>query len=884
MGKTIIAAILVLIFCMSSSYAIRFAYEDFENYTAKLSSDNSTFNRTLFFTETNRWSCFGISPPNCVVAYGSPASVGASYGWQVSKLSPSGNHHLTLYAIYGDASNYYQVNLRYNASPNITFQPNMTFVHQFMLRLVSNDFGRLSGADQLKGWAGTSNLGFVIPGGSDNVEEVGRVITANSVNYSFTPSRDEPTTSTCDISDNSWHFITVSYITNDDCDYYSTQAYVDGILCFNATYTPYDYFCGTVYTFNELISASATFAIDLDNLSWYNTTQNATPPSMPPTPTAQCNDTLENDGDGFIDYPQDPGCSSPSDTTESPYNYRQCNDGIDNDGDGNTDLADICCYGNLTTPTETCNLKPSMQPEGECIAVENCLLNEPFPYTDNVTQHSWYGNASRFKVLSLLGSGKMYFDNAGIADFWLAKDITNANNFNTVQVWFDLSMATKSTWSGTTSSIFYVRLDDQDGKRITRLKFNLTQIDPLYTRCIVSADDGITETVIATIFPSLTNAGLVRFKLTIDQITKQYLISYLASGSWTDLPLYYDFYDATADKVQTFIIHDPYDSTKFDTYIDNINIVGSDVTYDTVCDVPVLPYYLQESFNGYLAVCGWSASNNIFFAGELAIGSDMTFYYAQKDFLSPANAEPLSDTTGRYFTVVFDLKLADISGTSNWELRLYDNTGYNFFILYSADNDLLYNANNEGQYAVMDVPAGQSFHYKVRFDFETDTYDIYFNGTKIVTGAALINSFYDLQNVQTIKISSRYIGFTMDDLAIYTSDAAANPLIGSLPIVKPVQNETSMCGLFYSSPKSCTQDSDCITGDCQPGGKCNSFDMTYCDKNGYTRGNYCYLAGITNCAGTSVAKAAFANFLWVLLAIVILMGVVYLVVMLRKGR
>ena len=39
------------------------------------------------------------------------------------------------------------------------------------------------------------------------------------------------------------------------------------------------------------------------------------------TAPAQCSDTVDNDGDGRIDYGRDPGCTSASDTTESPDAY-----------------------------------------------------------------------------------------------------------------------------------------------------------------------------------------------------------------------------------------------------------------------------------------------------------------------------------------------------------------------------------------------------------------------------------------------------------------------------------------------------------------------------------------------------------------------------------
>ncbi|MEE8408671.1 MAG: hypothetical protein V3T05_03605, partial [Myxococcota bacterium] len=48
----------------------------------------------------------------------------------------------------------------------------------------------------------------------------------------------------------------------------------------------------------------------------------------------QCFDTLDNDGDGLIDFPEDLGCRNVYDNDE---NNPACSDGIDNDGDGLTD-------------------------------------------------------------------------------------------------------------------------------------------------------------------------------------------------------------------------------------------------------------------------------------------------------------------------------------------------------------------------------------------------------------------------------------------------------------------------------------------------------------------------------------------------------------------
>jgi hypothetical protein len=43
-----------------------------------------------------------------------------------------------------------------------------------------------------------------------------------------------------------------------------------------------------------------------------------------------CSDGRDNDGDGFTDFPSDPGCAGVESTMENP----KCQDGVDNDHDG----------------------------------------------------------------------------------------------------------------------------------------------------------------------------------------------------------------------------------------------------------------------------------------------------------------------------------------------------------------------------------------------------------------------------------------------------------------------------------------------------------------------------------------------------------------------
>ncbi len=47
----------------------------------------------------------------------------------------------------------------------------------------------------------------------------------------------------------------------------------------------------------------------------------------------ECEDGIDNDGDGLTDYPDDPGCFHDKDQ----YEMSPCSDGLDNDGDGLVD-------------------------------------------------------------------------------------------------------------------------------------------------------------------------------------------------------------------------------------------------------------------------------------------------------------------------------------------------------------------------------------------------------------------------------------------------------------------------------------------------------------------------------------------------------------------
>lgn len=54
---------------------------------------------------------------------------------------------------------------------------------------------------------------------------------------------------------------------------------------------------------------------------------------------AECSDGVDNDGNGLIDYPEDPGCQSELDPREEPLaTAPACANGLDDDADGRIDF------------------------------------------------------------------------------------------------------------------------------------------------------------------------------------------------------------------------------------------------------------------------------------------------------------------------------------------------------------------------------------------------------------------------------------------------------------------------------------------------------------------------------------------------------------------
>jgi hypothetical protein len=70
----------------------------------------------------------------------------------------------------------------------------------------------------------------------------------------------------------------------------------------------------------------------------------------------QCSDGIDNDGDGLVDFPDDPGCVNAEGSDEHAGPYPQCSDGRDNDGDGKIDFPNDpgCLVPQQDSETDDC--------------------------------------------------------------------------------------------------------------------------------------------------------------------------------------------------------------------------------------------------------------------------------------------------------------------------------------------------------------------------------------------------------------------------------------------------------------------------------------------------------------------------------------------------
>jgi hypothetical protein len=147
-----------------------------------------------------------------------------------------------------------------------------------------------------------------------------------------------------------------------------------------------------------------------------NTPQLVVETTAGPPPPPACSDGTDNDADGKIDYPADPGCTSATDTDETdPPPPPACSDGTDNDADGKVDYpADPGCTG--PADTDEADSGP-----GPVVAAAGDIVCDPTASGFSGTQSNICQHRATADLLSgadaVLPLGDLQYENGSLSKF-----------------------------------------------------------------------------------------------------------------------------------------------------------------------------------------------------------------------------------------------------------------------------------------------------------------------------------------------------------------------------------------------------------------------------------------------------------------------------------
>ena len=96
--------------------------------------------------------------------------------------------------------------------------------------------------------------------------------------------------------------------------------------------------------------------------------------------------------------------------------------------------------------------------------------------------------------------------------------------------------------------------------------------------------------------------------------------------------------------------------------------------------------------------------------------------------------------------------------------------------------------------------------------------------------------------------------------------------------------ETWCDGLWIGAMKNvrCTEDTDCITGQCTPMGTCSTFNWTWCDANGRQRNQRCMAKATTDCGLNNTSNWMLDNFLWMLVILIVIVAFAFIAISFRR--
>lgn len=588
---------------------------------------------------------------------------------------------------------------------------------------------------------------------------------------------------------------------------------------------------------NNMIALFArTSGIFFDDFTLTNIPFNVTNITQPTI--TECNDGIDNDGDGFIDFPQDPSCLFDTGSTESPA-------------------------------------QGSAQSDDVCSIEQNCLFKETIPYTDSIYMHGWGDLTLNFAPNGYLiqGGNSLLLNsiqNTFLVNFDIYKSFQNPVTTQTaLTMKLQMTFQDQQCMMCNGNQSFYYLLPSANNTAVALL-FN---VDPRAQKVYIANinPDG-SNTTIATLSPNFNPTFLPDSLIDITFGLK------LSTHQIEYNGVLYPFYrNVTPTLVRIASID--YDSTDIKTWFHTIQIDA--VTANSVCTSFSPPIYLKENFiTGKLSDCGWSqAPSNFVVQGQLKLTNSQPYFQAYKGFYDSSSQHYIR-LDNQYTTTTFDFQPNSISTQTNvLSFSIWDKDSSFLTFLFKKDGTMV-SAVKTGTLATLNV--NQINSIKIVTNLFTDTYDLYVNGVLQQTGITFDNQPDDVTELGLVYLQSSNSDYTLDNLQVYTSDASGNPqIVFTNPIITG-DNTTYGNGLFAKNAKPCVTDADCPTGKCMPYKTCSTFDWTKCDQAGKARDSWCVFTESTYSMFGYLGQVILDNFLLFIVFLILLMIAVYLSIMMRR--
>ncbi|MBU0466247.1 MAG: hypothetical protein KJ718_03090 [Nanoarchaeota archaeon] len=134
-----------------------------------------------------------------------------------------------------------------------------------------------------------------------------------------------------------------------------------------------------------------------------------------------CMDGSDNDGDGYIDWPDDSGCANKQDDSELNLNV-ECDDGSDNDGDNAIDYNDAGCSGPTDNDETNCGDRVCEGGEVCDVCVDDCGVCNTCSDTDGGIYSLVFGTTSGYYLDVWYSHDDYCVDSSNLNEYYCSGD------------------------------------------------------------------------------------------------------------------------------------------------------------------------------------------------------------------------------------------------------------------------------------------------------------------------------------------------------------------------------------------------------------------------------------------------------------------------------